>query len=73
MYLLISRMQTEYYTMPTSSLVDLLARQTERFTRLISENQHSGEYEELKTSIQTLQSIIESRMETMAPPTGTRV
>jgi hypothetical protein len=68
-----SHMQTEYNNMTTTSLVDLLAEQTERFTHLISENRHTPEYEELKTNIRMIQSVIEARKETTNPPAPNRV
>ena len=53
----------EYNNMTTASLVDLLAQETEKFTRLMAHKEFTTEYNDVKNTIRIIQGVIESRNE----------
>jgi len=54
-------MHTDYHSMVTPMVVDLLARKTEKFTQLMAAREFTLEYEQLKETISQLQAVIASR------------
>ena len=56
-------MQLHYQGMATSSLVDLLAAETTKFTQLMAEKKYGKEYEDCKEVIQQIQAVLQSRQE----------
>jgi hypothetical protein len=50
--------------MTTASLVDLLAQETEKITRLMADKEFTAEYKDVKSAVKLIQEIIESRNET---------
>jgi hypothetical protein len=60
----------DFVKLATADLVDLLAQETEKFTRLMGNKEFTPEYEECKETIQQLIAIIESRKETTVSGPG---
>jgi hypothetical protein len=56
----------EFQQMTLSSLVDMLAQKTERYTQLLAEKAYGEEFEECRNVIQVLQSEIISRNQSNA-------
>lgn len=56
-------MFSEYQTMSTDALVDILARETQKFTQLMAAKNFSQEYMECKEIIQMVQEVLEGRKE----------
>jgi RNAse (barnase) inhibitor barstar len=56
-------MFSEYQTMNTDALVDILARETQKFTQLMAVKNYSQEYMECKEIIQMIQEVLERRKE----------
>ncbi len=54
-------MLTDYHRMSMSSLIDLLALHTEKYTQLLAEKEFTEEYLKIKETIQQLQAVIEAR------------
>jgi hypothetical protein len=56
-------MFSQYQTMSTDALVDILARETQKFTQLMAAKDYSPEYMECKEIIQKVQEVLEGRKE----------
>jgi hypothetical protein len=60
-------MNNEYYSMPVSILVDMLAQETEKITHLMALKDMGEEYERVKQNIKSITSAIESKKSSILP------
>ena len=56
-------MRPEYSNMPLTTLVDLLAQETQKFTHLLTYKQFGKEYEDSKKKIHEITAAIETHPE----------
>ena len=68
-----TKMNRDLSNLDISTLVDLLARTTERYTELLAEKNLGAEYDECKQTMQILQREIELRKQEKNPGTQTGV
>jgi len=61
-------MLPDYQNLNTDSLVELLANETEKLTKLLAEKKFDDEYNQCKEGIRQIQVLIEIRKEVTATP-----
>ena len=61
-------MLPNYQNLNTDSLVELLAHETEKLTKLLAEKKFDDEYNQCKEGIRQMQVLIEIRKEATATP-----
>ena len=61
-------MLPDYQSLNTDSLVELLAHETEKLTKLLAEKKFDDEYNQCKEGIRQIQVLIEIRKEVTTTP-----